>query len=45
MANPSSRPRINRHKHGAGGGIARDKIEEVSREAEEGSWDLVDDDV
>jgi hypothetical protein len=44
-ANPSSRPRIKRHKYGAGGGIAREKIEEVSKEAEEDGWDLVDDDV
>jgi len=44
-ANPASRPRIKRHKHGAGEGVARERIEEVSREAEEDGWDLVDDDV
>ena len=44
-ANPASRPRIKRHKHGVGEGVARERIEEVSREAEEDGWDLVDDDV
>jgi len=44
-ANPASRPRIKRLKHVAGAGVARERIEEVSREAEEDGWDLVDDDV
>lgn len=41
VAHPPSRPRIHRLRPG---NIAREKIDEASKEEEEG-WDMVDDDV